>query len=371
MAWIKQPERIYLYVLGAVLVFLLGFILFSFFRVIVYAIFLYYITKPILKRVRRFFSGDLAVAISLFILVLPLILLSLYVANVAFTELSLFLADTTFLSQQYLEDLASDLGARFLTLTPGGLFKVMEGGYADTVKAFQVIYIVGGVLFKLIATVLIVFYFFKYGGNLKGYILRNTSGQTRSLSERYMEYVDDSLQKIFFGNILTIIATSLLGSMVFFGLNLMAPPSLQIPYPLMFGVLCGLGTLIPAVGIKIVWVPLFLYVSAQAYLHDLIASQWPFLVIFLVAVNVLVDIVPDIVLRPIVSGKDMHKGSLMLTYIFGPIVFGFVGLFLGPTLLILILGFGKIIIPELKKQANLKVSDERWQITENFSGPRE
>ncbi len=48
---------------------------------------------------------------------------------------------------------------------------------------------------------------------------------------------------------------------------------------------------------------------------------------FLVLTIVVVDTIPDLVLRPYLSGERTHVGLLMLAYIFGPIVFGFYGLF--------------------------------------------
>jgi predicted PurR-regulated permease PerM len=60
---------------------------------------------------------------------------------------------------------------------------------------------------------------------------------------------------------------------------------------------------------------------------------------FLAVAVVVVDTIPDIVLRPYFSGKTTHVGLLMLAYIFGPVVFGFHGLFLAPIILVLALTF--------------------------------
>ncbi len=47
---------------------------------------------------------------------------------------------------------------------------------------------------------------------------------------------------------------------------------------------------------------------------------------FLVLTIAVADTIPDLVLRPYLSGERTHVGLLMLAYIFGPIVFGFTAL---------------------------------------------
>nr|QNO53459.1 hypothetical protein HCHKDHBN_00030 [Methanosarcinales archaeon ANME-1 ERB6] len=75
---------------------------------------------------------------------------------------------------------------------------------------------------------------------------------------------------------------------------------------------------------------------------------WWFLLLFLVVVGVAVDFTPDTVLRPYISGKHIHVGALLLACIFGIVVFGFLGLFLAPMILIIATNFMKIVLPELR-----------------------
>jgi hypothetical protein len=62
---------------------------------------------------------------------------------------------------------------------------------------------------------------------------------------------------------------------------------------------------------------------------------------------VVVDTVPDLALRPWVSGGDLHLGTVMFAYIFGPLVFGWYGLFLGPLVLVLVAQAANVVLPEL------------------------
>ena len=81
-----------------------------------------------------------------------------------------------------------------------------------------------------------------------------------------------------------------------------------------------------------------------------------------------VDTIPDLIIRPIISGGSpsarvdrsppfvhlslrgeggLHVGLVMFAYIFGPILFGWYGLFLGPIALVAITHFARLVLPEL------------------------
>lgn len=45
--------------------------------------------------------------------------------------------------------------------------------------------------------------------------------------------------------------------------------------------------------------------------------------------------------------QGFHVGTLMFVYILGPVLFGWYGLFLGPIILILVVHFTRLILPEL------------------------
>jgi predicted PurR-regulated permease PerM len=60
-----------------------------------------------------------------------------------------------------------------------------------------------------------------------------------------------------------------------------------------------------------------------------------------------VDVIPDMVLRPYVSARDLHMGTVMFAYLLGPLLFGWYGIFLGPMLLVIAVRFNRIVLPEL------------------------
>ena len=114
----------------------------------------------------------------------------------------------------------------------------------------------------------------------------------------------------------------------------------------MLGILAGVASLIPIVGMKIIYVPTTLYLLLQGILsggpNSLLLP-----IVFLIVSFLIVDCIPDLVIRPYISGKNLHTGVIMFSYIFGPLMFGWYGIFLGPMIAILIFHFGGTILPNI------------------------
>jgi predicted PurR-regulated permease PerM len=128
-------------------------------------------------------------------------------------------------------------------------------------------------------------------------------------------------------------------------LNVHAPAGLRIPAAPLVGLLAGVASLVPIVGMKLVYVPVAVYLAGVGLLTDPTAL-W-FVAAFALLSFVVVDTIPDLVLRPYVSGRSLHVGSLMIAYTFGPLLFGWYGIFLAPMLLVLIVHFARLVLPEL------------------------
>jgi predicted PurR-regulated permease PerM len=98
---------------------------------------------------------------------------------------------------------------------------------------------------------------------------------------------------------------------------------------------------------KIIYIPTTLYLLIQGALAGGQNSFWILPIVFLIVSFVVVDTFPDLIIRPYISGKDLHVGMIMFSYIFGSIIFGWYGIFLGPMICILIFHFGKLVLPEI------------------------
>jgi predicted PurR-regulated permease PerM len=74
------------------------------------------------------------------------------------------------------------------------------------------------------------------------------------------------------------------------------------------------------------------------------------ILLFFIATYLLADWLPNMLLRPRMSAGRLHKGLLLLSYIFGPMVFGFKGLFLGPMVLVFAINFAEVVMPEIARK---------------------
>ena len=202
--------------------------------------------------------------------------------------------------------------------------------------------LVGNGLLHLFVMLALAFYLLRDGPRLARWGI-DRFGDSHGVLERYATAVDDDFSSIFFGNILNAIFTGIIGATCYNLLNFgLAGPA--VPYPYLVGLLTGVASLVPVVGMKLVYVPVGGYLAATGVgTPDGLA----FVIAFLLVSFLIVDVLPDLVLRPYVSGRDLHVGSVMLAYILGPLLFGWYGIFLGPVVLVLAVQFARLVLPEL------------------------
>jgi predicted PurR-regulated permease PerM len=334
--------------LGAALL----YVVYRFVGTFVFGVFIYYATRPIYRRLRRVIRPpSLAAAVSLFALALPALALVAYALSIALGELLQYVnggaLDPTrwpLVDQELLDSIADPATIlqldpeRYLTTEGVRSLLASLGSAVDTVAFLGV----GAVhLFVMLA---LAFYLLRDGDRLSRWVVRKF-GDERRVLETYGRAVDRDFKAIFFGNILNAVLTGSIGVLAYSILNVYAPPGLAIPAAPLVGLLAGVASLIPIVGMKLVYVPVALYLAVVGALTDP-TGLW-FVVLFAAISFVVVDTIPDLVLRPYVSGRSLHVGSLMIAYTFGPLLFGWYGIFLTPMLLVLVVHFARLVLPEL------------------------
>lgn len=117
------------------------------------------------------------------------------------------------------------------------------------------------------------------------------------------------------GTIVVAIVQGFLGGLIFWFLGIQAP--------VLWGVVMGFLSLLPAVGTALVWAPVAVYLLATG-------SIWQGIV--LVAYGILVIGLVDNVLRPILVGKDtkMPDYVVLISTLGGMAIFGLNGFVIGP-----------------------------------------
>lgn len=337
---------------AAVLFAVVTFVIYSFIGTFVFGIFIYYATRPAFNRIyrrlpKRTIVGrdprrTIAAVLALLVLALPAIALLGYTVAIALQEAAnlqqVDLGPLEGLIAPYVNISGIVENPAEILKQNGGVEAIQRTGTA----ALGYLGILGTGLLHLFVMFALAFYLLRDGPKLSRWALRY--GDEQGVLRSYARAVDADFRSIFFGNILNAIITGAIGSISYSLLNLTAPAGLAIPYPALTGLLAGAASLIPVVGMKLVYVPVLGYLGFKAALSG---TGFSFVFLFFVVSFVIVDSVPDFFLRPYVSGRNLHVGMVMFAYILGPLLFGWYGIFLGPMILVLVMHFARIILPEL------------------------
>ncbi|MFC6786252.1 AI-2E family transporter [Halobaculum halobium] len=337
--------------IGAVLGAALVYVVYSFVGTFVFGVFIYYATRPLYNRVRkRIPQSSVAAAVAIFAMTLPALLLAGYALLIVANQIrELDIAGNGYLDQLPFTEETLDMltdpsqiaavdWQRYVTID------TVSGTLNSLAQAADTVAFLGTGAIHLFVMLAVAFYLLRDGGRLGRYLVRFTD--QGGIVDAYGLAVDRDLKSIFFGNILNAIVTGTIAVIVYSVLNVFAPDGGAIPAAGLVGLLAGVASLIPIVGMKLVYFPVTGFMAVRAVVND-VSGGLAFVLVFALASLIIVDTIPDLVLRPYVSGRSLHVGAVMLAYTLGPLLFGWYGIFLMPVLLVLIVHFVRIVFPEL------------------------
>ncbi|ESP88479.1 Htr-like protein [Candidatus Halobonum tyrrellensis G22] len=339
--------------LGLALAVAVVYVLYSFVGTFVFGFFIYYATRPVYRRIRRRIpQPSVAAAVAIFALALPALVLVAYALLIVAAQVTA-LTDNGVFDPTRLPGVTPELVAtlsnperllavdwsRYLTS------EVLDGVSNSLSGAFGAVAFFGTALLHLFVMLALAFYLLRDGARLSRYLTARFADHDGVL-EAYGLAVDNDYRNIFFGNILNAIVTGTIGVISYSLLNVVAPPDSAIPAAALVGLLAGVASLIPIVGMKLVYVPVAAFMAVRTVVMGTGATLW-FVALFVVVSFLVVDTIPDLVLRPYVSGRSLHVGAVMLAYTLGPLLFGWYGIFLMPMLLVLVVHFVRVVLPEL------------------------
>ncbi|HKJ60128.1 MAG TPA: AI-2E family transporter [Halobacteriales archaeon] len=348
-------KRLVLWAITGVI--LLGMWIFAwqFVGTLIVGLFVYYVCRPLFGRIHsRIHNRTLAVAVTLVTVAIPTLLLIGWTVAILVQAIAGFLGSEAgdqiqAIIEPYV-DVSAELGSvdqvvRQVVEDPQG-FTEQVGPLVSglTEGLLAALATLGSVGLQAFIVLVITFYLLRDDVRIAAWA-RRTFVPEDGVVETYLVRLDRDLENIFFGNILNALATGLIAVVSYFLLNTIAPDVVTIPQATLVGVLVGVASLVPAIGIKLVTWPLGFYLLARAALLEPEAIWFP--VVFFVVSFVVVDYIPDQLLRPYVSGRGLNVGAVMLAYLFGPILFGWYGIFLGPFLLAVVYDFGLVVVPWL------------------------
>ena len=354
---------------GVVCALVLVYSVYTFVGTFVFGVFVYYAVRPIHRRIRqRVTSPSLAAFLSMFLLVLPALVIVFATLGIAIQEL------LRFVRTQQLAALEAALTPYLDTTLTNVDLEAMLTGNVDTATlqqslavATQSISFVGLGLLHLFVMLALAFYLLRDGDRLAALCYNCIPHETFAT---YGRAVDRDLKNVYFGNIANAVFTGTIGAITYTALNFFAPAGAAIPYPALLGLLTGVASLVPVVGMKLVYFPVAAYLGGVLLFAGQTEGLW-FVVAFAVLSFVVVDTIPDVVLRPFVSGGTLHSGTLMLTYIFGSLLFGWYGIFLAPLLLVVVVEFVRIVLPTLYDSWGEQIDGDQTTLVEtDWSFPR-
>jgi predicted PurR-regulated permease PerM len=309
-------SRVFWIGLAIVLAGILAVVIITFLGTFVLGLFLYYAARPIYVRLRRRVRpASLAAAIALFVLILPVILLFWYTVALGIRQLlsigTLDLSAYETLLAPYLDStglitelrtLVQSLAANPEQLLTGGQLQGIAMELLATLSTYLGVVLTG--LLHLFVALALAFYLLRDGDRLVEWVHGHFPNETLVT---YGRTVDADLKTVFFGNILNALLTGTVAAIVFSLLGVLAPPSVPVPVPILLGLLAGAGSLVPVVGMKIVYVPVTLYLTGLAALSDPRLFWFP--LVFFAVTFVIIDTIPDLVLRPYPDGTSTSAPS--------------------------------------------------------------
>ncbi|GAD53103.1 htr-like protein [Halarchaeum acidiphilum MH1-52-1] len=345
-----NEKRLVVACFGVLVAVALALLAYRFVAPLTVSIFLYYSTRRYHKALKRLHLPSRArAAVVLASLAVPLILL------ISYAVVLLVVEARHFITQYALLDVAAANVSWFAgidtlpKLSVHGLYGAYQSGELDPFIAFAsdhaafLTNLVSEFFLDLFVVVIVTYYLLVDGGRLREWLLRFDDD---AIVRDYLEATDAELEAVLFGNLLNVIAIALIAIAAFNVYNAVAPAPVEVPYPALAGALTGLASLVPVVGMKLVYLPLAAITAIPVALTGR-TSLLVYVAGFLVVAVVVVDTIPDIVLRPILSGENTHVGLLMLAYTLGPVVLGFYGLFFAPILLVVGMTFADTALPRL------------------------
>ena len=345
-----DEKRLVVALFGLLVAVVVGALAYQFIAPLTVSVFLYYSTRRYFKSLRRLrLPARVRAVVVMASLAIPLLLL------VSYAAVLLVIEARQFVEQYAIVDVAAThvdwLGevGPVPDLTVQGLYEAYQSGQLSpvldflTARASFITTLVSNFFLNLFITVIVTYYLLLDGSRIRRWLLRFDDD---AIIREYLEAADKELEAVLFGNLLNVLAVSLIAIAAFSGYNAVVPAAVEVPYPALAGALTGIASLVPVVGMKIVYLP----VTAIAALPVLLGGDPANLVYiagFLAVAVVVVDTVPDLLLRPLLSGEETHVGLLMLAYTLGPVVLGFYGLFFAPILLVVGLTFATTALPRL------------------------
>lgn len=352
---------------GAIISIIMIAIFYNFIGSITLGIFIYYSTRPLYKKLIKYdINKTISAILAPVLFLIPVLILIAYTIRIVTVEAralfiqagdSLFdFVDESkieqFIDEEfYLQYPEMHSLTQLQTTDIINMIQNVDSRAFDSMidSSFQFGLSVGsslsGVFFTLLISFSLSFYLLRDGHKIRK-IMYKTTNYDKTVTE-YIKVLDKDLEIVFFGNILLAIFTGIIGAVSFSLLTIFFPGGNILAYPALIGILCGVTSLIPVIGMKLVYWPITLIILAIGLIESgLNGALFP--ITFFFTGLIIVDTIPDFIARPYISSRGgISTGVIFFSYIMGPITFGWYGLFLGPLIFVIAYEFINIFLPKI------------------------
>ncbi|WP_175424183.1 AI-2E family transporter [Haladaptatus sp. W1] len=336
------------WIAGLIVFGIIAAVAFIFLPWVVLGLFIYYVARPINRRIgTRIRSENLSAAITLLLIVVPIVLFLGVFLSIAVGQLVTFAASRE--ATQLLQQLPINVGTipndpnqlldtATTTLKSPSVQSALTGAQAFVGAAASSV-------FMMFLSLLLGFFLLVNDERLARWSKEQILGND-TLSLDYLTAVDEGLNSIYFGYTLTIFVIMILTAIIYNIFNFFAPGNLLIPVTIMLAVITGIFTLVPLVGRSVVYLAIAAVLAVEAIQQDPTSLWYP--IVFFLFMTLAFDNVVRTYIRPYLSGKMFHLSLVMFSYLLGPILFGWYGIFLGPLLMVIVVQFLQVVVPGLR-----------------------
>lgn len=364
----KNKNHIFLTIIGFVLLIGVIYMSIKFIGALSLGIFIYYSTRPSYRFFKKYFSKTISAFLAQITFIIPSLILIIYSLQLIAFEVRSFTNDLTeridniigeknvldkLLSNEELNEAipiidfssdennsASEIIEELDTNTISEIVDVS----LDTIAIF--ISSITGLFFTLFIAFSLSFYLQRDGHKIKESIYRHTD-YDKNVTE-FMERLDRDFKVVFIGNIVLAIGTAILASTIYFIMSIFLPNGDMLTFPILLGLLCGAASLIPVIGMKIIYFPVTGLLLLNSIIGGFTLDALILPLVFFIISLFIIDGIPDFIARPYIGSLGgVSTGILLFSYILGPIAFGWFGLFLGPIIFIGFYEFYICIVPEI------------------------
>ena len=354
---------------------------FNFIGAITLGIFIYYCTRPVYNFLRNNNVGkSISAIVAQLTFIVPTMVLLAYTLQILSFEIRSFASDASgtvgdiIESQELVKRVLEEEGLFGLNINEqisssentdidsiGSLFDNVNSDTIDSILELSVSLVsdlissISGLLFTLFIAFALSFYLQRDGDKIKKQMM-NVLDYDRDIYE-YMDQLDSDMRVVFLGNIALALGTSVVGATSFYLITILVPGGEILKYPGLIGFLCGVASLIPVVGMKLVYFPLTAILLVVSVIRQPLPEAFLFPVVFFLVGAIVVDMIPDLIARPYLGSlSGVSTSVLLFSYILGPLAFGWYGLFLGPIIFVSAYEFVLIILPLILREYQQLIS---------------